>query len=64
MNKEAMPFILAIFTPVIIVSIILLYFYGFDITVFIRSIDLIYYIIIFPFALGLFVAVLKLRKLK
>ena len=64
MNKEAIPFILAIFTPIVLVVIILLYFYGFDITVFLRSIDLIYYVIIFPFALGLFVALLKLRKLK
>ena len=62
MNKEALPLILGISVPVILVAMMLLYFYGYDITAFLRKIDLIYYIIILPFALGLFAALLKWKK--
>jgi len=62
MNREALPLILAILTPIVLVSLILLYFYGFDFTLYLKKIDLIYYIIVIPFALGLFAALLRLRK--
>jgi len=62
MNREALPLIVAILVPVIIVSLILLYFYGYDFTIFMRRIDLIYYIILFPFALGLAIAFLRRKK--
>jgi hypothetical protein len=53
-NKEALPLIFAILIPIILVSLILLYFYGYDVTLFFRQIDIIYYIIVFPIALGCF----------
>lgn len=62
MNREALPLILAILAPIVLVSLILLYFYGFDFTLYLKRIDLIYYIIVIPFALGLFAALLRLRK--
>ena len=62
MNREALPFILAIFTPIILVSLIMIHINGYDLISFFRKIDLIYYIIIFPIALGFMVAVLKYKK--
>ncbi|MEM4258355.1 MAG: hypothetical protein QXL17_04295 [Candidatus Thermoplasmatota archaeon] len=64
MNREALPFILAICIPFIIVSMVFLYLSGSNIIIFFRSIDPIYYVIILPFALGLFAALLKVRKPK
>jgi hypothetical protein len=64
MNREAAPLIVAILLPIGIVFVLLLYFYGYDITKELRSIDAIYYIIICPFALGLFAALLKVKKPK
>lgn len=63
MNREALFLILAISVPIILVVIVLLYFYGYDITSFLREIDLIYYIIILPFALGLLAALFKWKKI-
>jgi len=66
MNREAVPLILAILTPVILVILVLLHIYRYDtasyIISYLRKVDIIYYIIIIPFALGLFSALLKLRK--
>ena len=62
MNREAFPLIVVILTPIILVSIILLYIYGYDVTLLLRKIDIIYYIIVFPFVLGLLAALLKLKK--
>jgi hypothetical protein len=54
-NKEALPLVVGIFVPIVLVSIILLYFYGYDITLFFRGIDIIYYIVIIPIGLGFLV---------
>ena len=62
MNKEAVPLILAIIIPIALVFIILLYFYGYDFTFYLKKIDLIYYIILLPFVLGAIAALLKLKK--
>jgi hypothetical protein len=62
MNKEAIPFILALLIPMLIVAVIFLYLYGYDITIYLKKIDLIYYIILFPFILGLIAALYKLAK--
>jgi len=62
MNKEAVPLLIAILIPCIFVFLIFIYFYGYDITLYFRKIDLIYYIIVIPFILGLLAAVLKLKK--
>ena len=62
MNREALPLIVAIIAPIVIVTFILLYFYGYDFTILLRRIDLIYYIILFPFVLGLTIAFLRRKK--
>jgi hypothetical protein len=59
MNKEMLPLIVALCTPILLVFLIFLYFYGYDLTLFLRKIDLIYYIIIIPFALGLLAALFR-----
>ena len=62
MNREALPLILALLIPIVLVSIILLHFYGYDITSFLRELDIIYYIVILPIALGFTVAILRCGK--
>jgi hypothetical protein len=61
-NKESLPLILALLIPILLVSVILLYYYGFDITLFLRRIPWIYYVIITPIALGFTVAIIKYMK--
>ncbi len=61
-NRESLPLILALLVPILLVSVILLYYYGYDITLFFRKIPLIYYIIIFPIALGFTVAIIKYMR--
>ena len=62
MNREAGPLILAILIPIILISLVFLYMNGYDITIYFRKIDIIYYIIVFPIALGLLVAILRYNK--
>jgi len=62
MNREALPFILALSIPIILVSLVLLQIYGCDLTSFFREIDIIYYIIILPLALGFIVTILLSGK--
>ena len=59
MNRESLPLIVALLLPVALVLIILLSYYGYDITLFLRKFPLIYYIIILPIALGFCVAIVK-----
>jgi len=61
-NKESMPLILGLLIPVFLVIIIVLYFYGYDITVYLRKIDIMYYIIILPIALGFTAGIIKYMK--
>ena len=58
MNREALPFILALSIPIVLVSLVLLQIYGYDLTSFFRELDIIYYIIILPLALGFIVTIL------
>jgi hypothetical protein len=62
MNREAMPLIIGILVPIVIVALIVLYVSGYDITVYLRKIDLIYYVIVLPFGLGLLAAILWFKK--
>ena len=62
MNREAVPLIIGILSPILIVGLIVLYVNGYDITVFLRKINIIYYILIIPFGLGLLVVVFWFRK--
>lgn len=59
MNRETLPLVLGIIIPISLVIIILLYYYGYDITEIFRKIDIMYYIIILPVALGFTVAMIK-----
>jgi hypothetical protein len=61
-NKESWPLILAILIPVVLVSLSLVYFFGYDFTKYFREIDLLYYIIVFPIVLGFFIAVIRWKK--
>ena len=62
MNREAVPLIIGILSPILIVGLIVLYVNGYDITGFLRKINIIYYILIIPFGLGLLVVVFWFRK--
>jgi hypothetical protein len=62
MNREALPFILALSIPIVLVFLILIQIYGYDLTSFFRELDIIYYIIILPLALGFIVTLLMLGK--
>jgi hypothetical protein len=62
MNREALPLIVGILLPVILVGLIVLYLIGYDITVYLRKIDIIYYVIVLPFGLGILAAILYFRK--
>jgi hypothetical protein len=62
MNREALPLIVGILLPVILVGLIVLYFSGYDITVYLRKIDIIYYVIVLPFGLGILAAIFYFRK--
>jgi hypothetical protein len=59
MNRESLPLCMALIVPIILVSIVLLYYYGYDITLFFRSLDIMYYIIIIPFVLGFIVTIIR-----
>lgn len=62
MNRESLPLILALFVPIILVVIVLLYYYGYDITEFFRKINILYYIVFIPVVLGFTVAIIKYMR--
>ena len=62
MNRESLPLLLALFVPIILVLIVLLYYYGYDITEFFRKLNILYYIVIIPVALGFTVAIIKYMR--
>ena len=59
MNKESLPLIIALLVPISLAAIFILYYCGYDLTLFLRQIPIIYYIIIFPIALGFTVGIIK-----
>ena len=62
MNKEAIPLIFAILIPIILVSLIIIHFNIYNLShlaLFFKEINIVYYIIICPIALGLLVAILN-----
>lgn len=61
-SREALPLIFAIIVPVVLVSLIILYIYGYDVTLVLRKIQPIYYVIMTPIVLGFIAAVMHLRK--
>jgi len=62
MNREAAPLIICILIPIVLVVLIVLYTSGYDITEYLRKINIIYYILVIPFGLGLLAAVLWFKK--
>jgi uncharacterized protein (DUF58 family) len=62
MNREAVPLIFGILTPVVLVVFIVLYISGYDITEYLRKINLIYYLLVLPFGLGFLAAILWFKK--
>jgi hypothetical protein len=62
MNREAVPLLVGILIPILVVALIVLYLNGFDITIYLRKINIIYYLILLPFALGLLVIIFWFRK--
>jgi hypothetical protein len=62
-NRESLPLIFAIMIPIVLVSLILLYIYGYDVTSFFRKIDPIYYVIVAPIALGFLAAIMRWKKM-
>jgi hypothetical protein len=64
MNREAVPLIIGILFPIFLVAFIALYISGYDITVYLRKINIIYYILVIPFGLGMLVVFFWFRKPK
>ncbi len=62
MNREAVPLLIGIFIPIVIVALIVLYLMGYDITIYLRKINIIYYLVLLPFGLGLLVIIFWFRK--
>ena len=62
-NRESLPLIFAILVPIVSVSLIVLYLYGYDVTLFFRKINLIYYVIAAPIALGFLAAIMRWKKM-
>jgi len=56
-SREAAPLYLAICIPILAIAFIGLYLLGFNIIGYIQQINPLYYIIVFPIALGLIIAV-------
>jgi len=61
-NREAAPLLLGIFIPLSLLGIIALRIYGFDLLDLIAQVDVLYYIVLFPIALGLIIALLNREK--
>ncbi len=64
MNREAVPLIIGILIPVLLVGGIVLYLSGYDFTVFLKKINIVYYLVIIPFVLGFLVIILWFRREK
>jgi len=67
-SRESLPLIFAIIVPVGLISLIVLYLYGYDLTLslrtFLKGVPFIYYVIITPIILGVIAAVMQLKKAK
>ena len=59
MNREALPLVGGLLLPLGIVGLLFLYFSGYDFIIYLRSIDIMYYIIVFPIGLGFIFALLR-----
>ncbi|KYK20971.1 hypothetical protein AYK21_01085 [Thermoplasmatales archaeon SG8-52-2] len=62
MNRESLPLIFTMLVPIVLVLIVLLYYYGYDITEFFRTLNVLYYIVFIPIVLGFIVAIIKYMR--
>ena len=66
MNREALPLIIALLIPITVVSLIILYFSGYDVTLslrnFLKELPVIYYLVLVPIFLSFLVAILKWKE--
>jgi len=63
-NREALPLIIGLFIPVVLVLIIFLYKSGYDFISLLEKIPILYYIIIFPIIIGFIFTIIKWRQSK
>lgn len=61
-NREAIPLAIGLCIPLALVLIVVVQLYGIDFVSLIKSLDILYYIAIFPILLGLFVAIANRHK--
>ena len=59
MNRESLPLIGALLIPIGLVSLLLINYFEYDIVTFLLSINILYYIIVFPIVLGFVVIIVK-----
>jgi len=59
MNKEAVPLLVGLMIPLLLLGVLAMQWYGLDIIGLFQSIDPLYYIVIFPIALGLVIALVN-----
>ena len=62
MNRESLPLIFALLIPVLLALVILLHYYGYDITVIFRKIPILYIIVLIPVALGFIAGIAKVMR--
>ena len=58
-NREAGPLLVGLMIPLFLVGAIFLQMFVFDVFALLKSIDMLYYIVLFPIALGLVFALLS-----
>jgi hypothetical protein len=56
-NREAAPLAIGLSIPLALVVIVVIQYYGIDFIAIIKTLDVLYYIAIFPILLGLVVAI-------
>ena len=61
-NREAIPLLVGVSIPLILLGLLIIQITRYDIIGFLLSIDIIYYIVIFPIVLGLIFALLNRSK--
>lgn len=66
MNREALPLIIGLLIPLVLVLGIVLYSSGYDVTLslreFLKKIPILYYIIVLPVIIGFIIAIAKWKE--
>jgi len=61
-NREAAPLFLGVSIPIILLLLLIIQLYKFDLVALIKSIDMMYYIVLFPIFLGIILALVNRSK--